>query len=91
MKKLGPDTPNHELGHMKSNSKPPIPRFTSKEALLHWQIHLRIEFDLFHVILGINSKFSFPYFTSNEAILKGQDHLRVELIPVWESASCNNM
>ena len=53
MGKLGPDTPNHELGHMKNNSKCSIPRFILKEALLNWQSLLRIEFGLFYGFLSI--------------------------------------
>ena len=38
---------------MKNNSKSSIPWFILKEALLNWQSHLRIEFDLFYGFLSI--------------------------------------
>ena len=55
LEKLGPNTPNHVQGHMKSNSKSSDPYFTSNETLLQCQGPLWVELYLFHRYSGIGA------------------------------------
>ena len=51
--KLGPNTPNHMQGHMKSNTKSSALCFTTNQTLLQCQGPLWVELYLFHRYLGI--------------------------------------
>ena len=53
--KLGPNTPNHVQGHMKSNPKSLAPCFTSNETLLQCQDPLWVELYLFHRYSGVGA------------------------------------
>ena len=53
--KLGPNTPNHVQGHMKSNPKSSAPCFTSNETLLQCQDSLWVELYLFHRQSGVEA------------------------------------
>ena len=53
--KLGPNTPNHVQGHMKSNPKSSAPCFTSNETLLQCQDPLWVELYLFHRYSGVEA------------------------------------
>ena len=53
--KLGPNTPNHVQGHMKSNPKSLAPFFTSNKTLLQCQDPLRVELYLFNMYSGVGA------------------------------------
>ena len=53
--KLGPNTPNHVQGHMKSNPKSSAPCFTSSETLLSCQDPLWVELYQFDMYPGIGA------------------------------------
>ena len=51
----GPEYPNHEQGHMKSNQKSSAPCFTQNLTLLQCQDSLQVELYLFHRYSGIGA------------------------------------
>ena len=53
--KLGPNTPNHVQGHLKSNPKSSAPCYTSNGTLLLHHYPLWVELYLFHWESGIGS------------------------------------
>ena len=55
LENLGPNTPNHVQGHMKSNPKSLAPCFTSSETLLSCQDPLWVELYQFDMYPGIGA------------------------------------
>ena len=53
--KLGPNTPNHAQGYMKSNPKTSVRHLTSNEVLLLCQGHLRVQLYLSYGCLSIRA------------------------------------